>query len=158
MPRRASESDPAKHDLADLGQILEFMRLLWAVDHGLQSTSKRMQSELGVTGPQRLVLRIVGKYPGIVPSRLAAILHVDKSTITGVLQRLERNGALTRERDPEDGRRVRLTLTARGRALDASRAGTVEAAIRRILPKLPKGKVEAAADVLAVLASELDSD
>ena len=40
-----------------LGAVLDFMRLLWAVDHALQSTSKRMESTFGLTGPQRLVVR-----------------------------------------------------------------------------------------------------
>jgi len=42
-----------------LGPVLEFMKQLWAVDHGLQSLSKRMESRFGITGPQRLVVRIV---------------------------------------------------------------------------------------------------
>jgi hypothetical protein len=36
-----------------LGETLEFMRLLWAIDHGLQRRSKQLASTLGVTGPQR---------------------------------------------------------------------------------------------------------
>lgn len=41
------------------------MRLLWATDHALQKTSKRMATTRGITGPQRFALRIVGKCPGI---------------------------------------------------------------------------------------------
>src|SRR3989440_12137869 len=48
-----------------LGAVLDFMRLLWAVDHSLQSASKRMESVFGITGPQRLGVRIVGGVPGI---------------------------------------------------------------------------------------------
>ena len=68
------------------------MRLLWAVDHGLQRRSKRMAATLGVTGPQRLVIRIVGRFPGISAGRLASILHLHPSTLTGILRRLERGG------------------------------------------------------------------
>ena len=42
-----------------LDPVLDFMRLLWSVEHGLERMSKRMGNELGITGPQRLVLRIV---------------------------------------------------------------------------------------------------
>ena len=104
------------------------MRLIWAIDHGLQTTSKRMHRTLGATGPQRLVIRIVGKFPGASAGQLADILHIDPSTLTGVLQRLARRGLLARRRDPRDGRRVLLTLTAKGRALDVPAAGTVETA------------------------------
>ena len=37
-----------------LDATLDFMRLLWAIEHGLQRSSKRMEATLGVTGPQRV--------------------------------------------------------------------------------------------------------
>src|SRR3954465_6219547 len=85
-----------------LGAVLDFMRLLWAVDHALQSTSKRMESAFGLTGPQRLGVRLVGRFPGIAAGRIAGILHVHPSTLTGVLKRLESRGVLQRRPDPRD--------------------------------------------------------
>src|SRR5437899_7072059 len=106
-----------------LGAVLDFMRLLWAVDHSLQSASKRMESTFGVTGPQRLVVRIVGRFPGIAAGRVAEILHVHPSTLTGILKRLEARGVLQRRADPRDGRRALFSLTPRGRKLDTVRTG-----------------------------------
>jgi MarR family transcriptional regulator, organic hydroperoxide resistance regulator len=37
----------------ELDPVLDFMRLLWSIEHGLQRMSKRMESEIGITGPQR---------------------------------------------------------------------------------------------------------
>src|ERR1700760_1858990 len=88
-----------------LGAVLDFMRLLWAVDHALQSASKRMEATFGVTGPQRLVVRIVGRFPGIAAGRVAEILHVHPSTLTSILKRLETRGMLQRRSDPRDARR-----------------------------------------------------
>jgi len=133
------------------------MRLLWAVDHGLQSTSKRMESTLGLTGPQRLVLRLVGRFPGITAGRLAQILHVHPSTLTGVLKRMEKRGLLDRKSDPLDGRKALFALTESGRALDVPATGTVEAAVQRALARLPKARLTAAQEVLATLAEELGS-
>src|SRR5580658_2848349 len=83
-----------------LGEVIDFMRLLWAVDHGLEASSKQMDALFGVTGPQRLVIRIVGRHPGIAAGRIAEILHVHPSTLTGVLRRLVERGILTRSGDP----------------------------------------------------------
>src|ERR687888_5890 len=69
-----------------LGPVLDFMQRLWAVAHELQSISKRMDAHLGVTGPQRLVVRILGRRPGLSAGELAAILHLHPSTLTGVLR------------------------------------------------------------------------
>src|SRR5439155_23255682 len=106
-------SEAAKPEGADqLGPVLEFMKQLWAVDHGLQSASKRMEARFGVTGPQRLVVRIVGRFPRIGAGRVAEILHVHPSTLTGILKRLEGRGILQRKADVRDGRRALFELTA----------------------------------------------
>jgi DNA-binding MarR family transcriptional regulator len=140
-----------------LGSVLSFMRLLWAVAHGLESTSKRMSVTLGVTGPQRLVLRLVAHYHEISPGSLAELLHVHPSSLTGVLSRLERSGHVERRRDPRDGRRAILSLTAKGRRLNMRRAGTVEESVRRALASQSSAQLAAAREVLAELAKQLDS-
>src|SRR5271167_4910930 len=113
-----------------LEPVLDFLRLLWSIEHGLQRLSKRMQGQLGITGPQRLVLRVVGQFPGLSAGELAEIVRLHPSTITGILQRLVARGLLERERDPGDSRRARLRL--RDRALPYTRiaSGTVEKAVK----------------------------
>jgi len=138
-----------------LGEVLEFMRLLWAVDHGLQSTSKRMEATLGLTGPQRLVLRLVGRFPGITAGRLAHIMHVHPSTLTGVLKRMEKRGLLERKSDPLDGRKALFDLTETGRALDVPAEGTVENAVQRAISRMPRPRLQNAQEVLMALAEEL---
>src|SRR2546423_2043894 len=130
---RDSTEPPERHDGKDppLGGVLDFLRLLWAVDHALQSASKRMESNFGMTGPPRRVMRIVGRFPGIAAGRVAQILHVHPSTLTGILKRLEARGLLQRRADPRDARRALFILTPRGRKLDTVRTGIVEQAVRR---------------------------
>ncbi|XYI03391.1 MarR family winged helix-turn-helix transcriptional regulator [Sorangium sp. So ce1128] len=152
---RSSQASPPSEKSSRLGEVLDFMKLLWAVDHGLQSTSKRMEAKMGVTGPQRLVIRIVGRYPGISAGQLAEIMQLHPSTLTGVLKRLQERGIIERRVDPNDARRALLGLTARGRELDSLRTGTVEAAVRQALKAMPRRKLEAAQDVLAAVAEAL---
>jgi DNA-binding MarR family transcriptional regulator len=59
-----------------------------------------------VTGPQRLVLRLLGLQPGVSADELAATLHVHPSTLTGILRRLEDQGLLARDPHPADRRRA----------------------------------------------------
>jgi DNA-binding MarR family transcriptional regulator len=141
-----------------LGGVLEFMRVIWALDHGLQRMSKRLEGELGVTGPQRLVLRIVGRVPGISAGDLARVLHVHPSTLTGVLRRLESRGLVTREPDPSDGRRALLHLSPKGRKLDVSQEGTVESVVKRVLGRTPPARADATREVLATLTSQLEKE
>lgn len=146
-PRRAREEQ--------LPPTLAFMRLLWAVDHGLRSMSKRMQARIGITAPQRLALRIAGKFPELMPSELADLMHLDRGTLSGILERLVAQELITREPHAEDRRSVLIRLTRRGSALDRETSGTVEASVRRALATLPRSKVQAAAEVLETIAQEL---
>src|SRR5258708_13076299 len=83
-----------------LGAVLDFMRLLWAVDHSLQSASKRMEAQHGITGPQRLVVRIVGRFPGIAAGRVTDFLHVHPTTLPGILNRPQQRRLLQRNTTP----------------------------------------------------------
>lgn len=147
---------PSPKATAPLGQILDFMQLLWALDHRLQRVSKGMRGRYGITGPQRLVIRLVGKFPDISAGHLARMLHVHPSTLTGVFRRLEAEKFLRRERDPKDSRRVLFRLTAKGRKINGLRQGTVEGVLRRSLPKIPDAELAATRKVLATLVQDLD--
>jgi DNA-binding MarR family transcriptional regulator len=142
--------------LSDLPDVLQFMQLLWAVVHGLERTSKRMTGEIGVTGPQRLVLRVVGLFPGLSAGDLAAVLHVHPSTLSGVLQRLVGQRLLARADDPGDRRRAVLRLTPRGDRANGVRRGTVEAAIAGALDGVSDRDRAATRRVLERLASHLE--
>jgi MarR family transcriptional regulator, organic hydroperoxide resistance regulator len=137
--------------------VLQFMRLMWAVDHKLQSVSKRMTSRIGLTGPQRFAVRCIGRAPGLAAGELAALLHLDPGTVTGILKRLEDARMIAREQDASDGRRMRLTLTRAGRSVDRRNSGTVEAAITNVLKTASAADVAAAGRVFKRLASELDA-
>ena len=116
-----------------LPEVLDFMQVLWRLVHGLQQTSKRMAATTGITGPQRLVLRMVGLYPGISASQIATLLHVHPSTVTGVLRRLEGQDLLRREPHVDDRRRAVLTLTTKGQRVNRVRLGTAEAGVAEAL-------------------------
>jgi MarR family transcriptional regulator, organic hydroperoxide resistance regulator len=138
-----------------LGEVLDFMRLIWALDHALQKTSKRMRSAIGVTGPQRLVVRIVARFPGIPAGQIAQLLHVHPSTLSGILKRLEQQGLVRRRPDPKDRRRAFLGVTEKGRRIDAAEVGTVEAAVEHVMSRAPRAKLDGAREVLTDLAAAL---
>ncbi len=154
--QQAAEADP-ESALPSLGRVLGFLRLLWALDHGLQRTSKQMLGRRGVTGPQRLAIRIVGAFPGISAGALARILLIHPSTLSGILVRLERQRLVERLGDPRDKRRALLRLTARGRTVDARSAGTIESIVQGVLEGIDDSKLEAASALLASLSQALDA-
>src|SRR3954468_20098557 len=137
------------------GETLQFMQRMWDFVHALDVRSKRMMQSVGVTGPQRLVIRMIGQNPGQTASDIAQTLGKHPSTLTGVLARLEERDLILRQADPEDRRRARFKLTAGGKKIDSQRKGTVEAATRRALGRVSAEDIEKTIALVGVLVEEL---
>lgn len=90
---------------------------------GLAQLSFLVQGELGQIAAEHglsiIQLRLLGvlrdRTPGM--QELARHLGLDKSSMTGLIDRAERRGLVRRSPAPHDGRVVRVSLTAPGRAL-----------------------------------------
>ena len=160
LPRQASaggalspaETRPFR---APLGSAIEFLSVLWALDHRLELLSRGMKRSFGVSGRERFVIKVVGSQPGISAGEVAAVLHVDPSTLTGTLRQLVSRGLIRRTQHPDDARRAVLQLTARGSAIDRLQSGTIEARVRSVLARTPRRKVNIAAQVLNAITERL---
>lgn len=141
-----------------LPEALTFLQGLWAVVHRMERLSKQMAAAGGVTGPQRLTLRLLELFPTMSASELAALLHLHPSTLTGILQRLESQQLIVRSADPADGRRSLLRVTARGSRLTKRTSGTLESAVRAVLDGLSSSQRETTYAVLGQLATALDRE
>jgi MarR family transcriptional regulator, organic hydroperoxide resistance regulator len=119
---------------------------MWAVDHELHRVSKAMIARLGLTAPQRLAVRFIGRQPGLTPGQLAELLHLDPGTVSGIVNRLEDSGLVSRVRSQGDTRRMHLTLTAKGRT------------VRRTLDAVSSADLAAASRVLRQLAVNLAAE
>ena len=132
------------------------MQRLWGLTHALEVRSKKMAKVMGVTGPQRLVVRLIGQDPGLPARDIASTLGIHPSTLTGILARLERQGLIRREVDGADRRKAQFELTAAGKRVDRERKGTVEAAIRRALTRANPALVSSTTQLLELLVEELE--
>lgn len=134
------------------------MQRLWDLVHALDVRSKRMAKAVGVTGPQRLVIRVIGQLPDSTASEIAATLNMHPSTLTGIVSRLQAQGLIARSSDKVDRRRSRFQLTDRGLKVDRERKGTVEAAVRRALGRADTRTIQASIAMLELLVAELERD
>ena len=147
---------PNQYEERPLGQALDFLRVLWAINHGLATTSRYMKTRFGVTGRQRLIIQVVNEFPGISAGELARVLHLDPSTLTGVLQQMRQRGLLLLQSDARDRRRLRIQLTPKGRRMSHMAVGAIEAAVSKTLSHVSPAKLKATREVLTLLADNLD--
>ena len=136
----------------------EVLRLLWRVDHALGRLSRQMLSSLGVTSPQRVALRALLLEPDTTAASLADALSVDRSSVTGILNRLQDAGLVERGPDDTDGRKHRIRVTEAGRDVDSLEHGTVEAAMLRALSPLAPHEIDVVTHFLVTFSTELERE
>lgn len=90
---------------------------LYAASNILTRAYRPLLDDLGLTYPQYLVLLVLWEHAPRAVGEIGQQLFLDTGTLTPLLKRMEAAGLVTRQRDPEDERRVIISLTPRGDAL-----------------------------------------
>jgi DNA-binding MarR family transcriptional regulator len=96
-----------------LDQLSEYsLHLMWT----LRQEALRIYEPYGLRPLQVFVLELIAR--GVMhPKALADMLDIAPPAVSPLLAELEHKGLVTREPDPDDGRRVRLSLSEAGEAL-----------------------------------------
>jgi DNA-binding MarR family transcriptional regulator len=99
-------------DLPDVGLVARIVRLDLLVTRVLDE----LASAEGITPADHVVLGVLRRSPGCqsAPSRMCELLGRSSGGMSLTIDRLEASGWLTRAPDPEDRRRIVVTLTADG--------------------------------------------
>lgn len=90
---------------------------LYSASLAMSKLYKPLLDPLSLTYPQYVVMLALWESDDVSVSALGDRVGLDSGTLTPLLKRLESAGFLRRERDAEDERRLRVRLTAPGRAL-----------------------------------------
>ncbi len=73
----------------------------------------------GITYPQYLVLLVLWEKDAQPVNDIAKRLYLETNTVTPLLQRMEREGVINRSKGREDARQIIVTLTEKGKQLQA---------------------------------------
>jgi DNA-binding MarR family transcriptional regulator len=97
--------------------ISEIMQSLRRIFKAIQDYSHKVSGKFGITGPQLWALKTISQNESLSLSDLSERMYLHPSTITGVIDRLERKGYVTRSRDKVDRRVIYVQLSAEGKRL-----------------------------------------
>jgi len=90
----------------------QVMAALRRIIRAIDLHSRSLVQRFGLTGPQLVVLKeLIESSPRSV-SELATAVNLSQATVTGILDRLDRKGMVSRVRDTDDKRRVMVSPTA----------------------------------------------
>ena len=90
---------------------------LGKVARQMARTYRESLAPYGLSQPQFFLLIALYEEDGILITRLAEKVALDKSTLTGILDRLERDGLVSRTAKPNDRRAIHICLTERALSL-----------------------------------------
>ena len=116
-------------------QILVALR---RISHAMDSRSRTLLLRYGLTGPQLTALLAIARLQPVTAGAIAREVQLGHSTVSGILDRLERRGWIGRSRGESDRRQVNLCLTAAGEQLLATAPPPVEEPLRERLAQLPE--------------------
>jgi len=105
-------------DPAETSKLDDFLCFaIYSANLAVNRLNKSVLDKLGLTYLQYIVLVALYDDDNRTVSGLGDQLFLDSSTLTPLLKKLEAAGHLTRQRDPEDERQVRVRITPKGRSV-----------------------------------------
>ena len=111
----------------------------------------------GPTQRQFAVMEAVSVKEGLTQTELVRATGIDRSTLADLVARMTTKGLLSRERSTLDARAKAVRLSPEGQALLEQARPRVEAADKRIMGLLPKGKRDGFLEMLAEIAAAADA-
>jgi DNA-binding MarR family transcriptional regulator len=109
----AAPQDPPENK-PEIDAIVETIIYLYTESRRI---TKDMASSFGLTGPQLTILKLLESFPELSLSTLSERIRAQNSTVTGIVDRMEREGLVRRERSRTDRRVVHLRLSDKGARL-----------------------------------------
>lgn len=114
--------------------------------------SRSLLREFELTGPQLAILKEVARHREAPIGVLAKAAYMGSPTVTGIVDRLERQGWVRRTRSLTDRRQVFVTMTEAGRALVDRDPPLLSAGFRSRLLRLPEAEQQQICDTLGRVA------
>lgn len=117
-------------------------RLLLQAREAVMAHTRPSLREHGLSDQQWRVLRVLGEHGVVETGRVAREAFILGPSLTGVLARMERDGLIQRQRDPEDARRTVVQATEQGLRLVNTLSHTIEAHYQWMEQTLGKDRLQ----------------
>ena len=127
---------------------LRVLKALRRIIRAVDIHSRKLNNDFKITAPQMICLYSLVKGGEMTQSELSKQVSMGISTINGVIDRLEKKGLITRQRDVEDRRKVFISVTESGKKITISAPSLLQDRLSDSLRGLPE--LEQAAIVLSL--------
>lgn len=108
------ERGASREARSDLDDVLKSLIYLYTENRRVLKT---LAARASLTGPQLTVVKMLEQMGDLSLTELSDAIRAQNSTVTGIVDRMEREGIVERVRSTEDRRVVRIHLTEKGHKL-----------------------------------------
>jgi DNA-binding MarR family transcriptional regulator len=118
--------------------------------------TKELNKKYDISVPQLNSLLALYEYGPLPPSQIAKCIMVKSSTVTGIVDRLEQKGLVTRLRNSPDRRVITIELTETGKKLAEKAPSPIQQKIVDGLKRISKTEIDQIVNSLIKLTNMLD--
>jgi len=133
------------------------MQALRRIFKSIHDYSHEVSNKVGITGPQLWALKTISQNGSLSLGELSEKMYLHPSTITGVVDRLEKKGYVVRDRGEKDRRVVKVQLTAKGERLVRKAPNPVQGKMIYGLRKLKKDELNSIYDSIRKLVEVINA-
>lgn len=137
---------------------LDILRSLRRIVKRVEEASTQLEEAHGITAPQLLCLHALVRAGSLTQIELSREVRLSASTVVGVIDRLEAKGLVVRRRDAEDRRRIHVSPTEAGRAIEQAAPEPLQLQVERGLAEMAAGERAAIAGSLERLVHLLEAE
>ncbi len=101
---------PILNGAASDSVMIAIRKIIQAID----LNSKKLVKRVGLTGPQLVILQEIASRTEMTPGDIARAVSLSQSTVTGILDRLEKRELISRRRSDGDKRRIMVRISDSG--------------------------------------------
>ena len=119
LAKKAPRSESTRRPKPQANDVEEILKILVFLYTENRRFTKQLAARASLTGPQLTVVKMLETMGDLSLSELSDAIRAQNSTVTGIVDRMEREEIVERVRSTEDRRVVRIHLTEKGRKLAA---------------------------------------
>jgi DNA-binding MarR family transcriptional regulator len=126
--------------------------------HATDKYSRKLRNDFKITIPQLVCLNCIAEHSPISASEISKQIHVSKSTLVGIIDRLEEKGFITRVRNSKDRRLVFIEITRDGKAMIKKAPSLLQDKLTEKLAQLTETEQKKIANSLEKLVDMMDAE
>lgn len=140
-----------------LNKKVEIARLFFEVNKIIKHSMRNSFEDIGITMPQSLVIGALIKFGEMKITELSRKINLSNSTISGIIDRLEKQQLVERTRGKEDRRIVYVKVTSRFGEMHKGFHEKIEKSFENLLYKGTPEEIDKIIEGLRVLKKILNN-